>query len=164
MNFTSYNIKGEFLEFTQKKIGKITIVPIHNNIKKLLNQNKGQFPHKISDQKFNEYIKKVAEKVGFTELMFGAKINDLTKRKEKGMFPRFDLVTSHICRRSFAMNHYGKLPTPVIMSITNHTTEKSFLTYIGKTPKDHAEKLQDYWNQLKSDSDNNSDTPPKVFK
>ena len=48
---------------------------------------------------------------------------------------------------SFATNHYGKLPTPVIMSATGHTTEKMFLAYIGKTPKDNAVLLQEYWHK-----------------
>ena len=55
------------------------------------------------------------------------------------------MVSSHVCRRSFATNHYGELPTPVIMAITGHTTEKMFLNYIGKTAKDNAEVLKQYW-------------------
>ena len=66
-------------------------------------------------------------------------------RKVKGNYPKDELVTSHICRRSFATNHYGKLSTPVIMSITGHKTETEFLKYIGKTPKDNAEVLNKYW-------------------
>lgn len=63
-----------------------------------------------------------------------------------GEFPKYQLVSTHICRRSFATNHYGKLPTPVIMAVTGHTTEKMFLNYIGKTAKDNAKELQKYWN------------------
>ncbi len=59
-----------------------------------------------------------------------------------------------ICRRSFSTNLYGKIPTPVIMSITGHSTEKMFLTYIGKTQKDNAEILKQYWEDQKK--------PPKM--
>ena len=48
----------------------------------------------------------------------------------------------------FATNHYGKLPTPVLMSATGHTTEKMFLAYIGKSSIDNAEILRSYWNKL----------------
>ena len=48
-------------------------------------------------------------------------------------------------RRSFASNLYGKVPTIVIMAITGHTTEKSFLTYIKKPQRDFAERLKDYY-------------------
>ena len=32
-----------------------------------------------------------------------------------------------------------------IMAITGHTTEAQFLKYIKITPKEHAEKLKEYW-------------------
>ncbi|MDH5367624.1 MAG: site-specific integrase, partial [Cyclobacteriaceae bacterium] len=127
MKFKKTTIKGDFLEFTQEKTKALTIVPVHDNLKKILIKNNGDFPRKISDQRFNDYIKEVCERVGFTQLVEGAKINPQTKRKESGMYAKYELVTSHICRRSFATNHYGKLPTPIIMSITNHSTEKMFL-------------------------------------
>lgn len=57
----------------------------------------------------------------------------------------YKLVSSHICRRSFASNLYGELPNMVIMAITGHQTEAQFLKYIKITPKENAKTLQDYW-------------------
>ena len=34
-------------------------------------------------------------------------------------------------RRSFASNYYGKIETPLLMHITGHSKESTFLTYIG---------------------------------
>jgi hypothetical protein len=34
-------------------------------------------------------------------------------------------------RRSFASNYYGKIETPLLMNITGHSKESTFLTYIG---------------------------------
>jgi hypothetical protein len=34
-------------------------------------------------------------------------------------------------RRSFASNYYGKIETPLLMNITGHSKEPTFLTYIG---------------------------------
>ena len=48
-------------------------------------------------------------------------------------------------RRSFASNLYGKVPTVIIMAITGHSTEKSFLTYIKKPQRDFAERLKEYY-------------------
>ena len=39
-------------------------------------------------------------------------------------------------RRSFASNYYGKIETPILMNITGHTKESTFLTYIGTQNKD----------------------------
>ena len=62
-----------------------------------------------------------------------------------GVYPKYKLISSHTMRRSFASNLYGKVPTIVIMAITGHTTEKSFLTYIKKPQRDFAERLKDYY-------------------
>jgi transposase-like protein len=43
----------------------------------------------------------------------------------------YEFVTSHIMRRSFASNYYGKIETPLLMNITGHSKESTFLTYIG---------------------------------
>ncbi|MEQ8520263.1 MAG: phage integrase SAM-like domain-containing protein [Cytophagales bacterium] len=156
MSFTKDTIKDGFLEFEQKKTSSKTLVPIHDLVRAILNKYNGEFPRKISEQKFNEYIKEVCKQVGIIEIVEGRKINPETKRKEKGNYPKYELVSSHICRRSFATNHYGKLPTPVIMSITNHSTERMFLNYIGKTSKDHAKILQEYWDSIKGNKNENS--------
>jgi hypothetical protein len=50
----------------------------------------------------------------------------------------------HVCRRSFATNFYGKIPTSVLMNITGHGTE-SILNYIGKTTYDNAYQMLEYF-------------------
>lgn len=150
MSFNPSTVKNEFLDFIQQKTGKQTIVPIHPRVQMIIDKYNGQFPRQISEQKFNEYIKTVCEKVGLTEMVEGSKMDKDTKRKVFGKFPKHELISSHVCRRSFATNHYGKLPTGVLMSITNHSTEKMFLNYIGKTREDHAEQLRKYWEEIQT--------------
>jgi integrase len=41
------------------------------------------------------------------------------------------LVSSHDLRRSFATNYIGKIPTPILMQITRHSKEITFLSYVG---------------------------------
>ena len=73
------------------------------------------------------------------------------KRKVEGKYEKWKLITSHVCRRSFATNQYGILPTPLIMQITGHSTEKMFLNYIGKNSYDYAKQIaQFYENQAKA--------------
>lgn len=38
-----------------------------------------------------------------------------------------------IGRRSFASNFYGKIPTPLLMEATGHSTEQMFQRYISST-------------------------------
>jgi len=38
-------------------------------------------------------------------------------------------------------------PTPLLMNITGHTTEKMFLEYIGKQPIDYSMQLAEIWSK-----------------
>lgn len=149
MKFTNEHISKGFLEYTAQKTGQKIVLPLHPQVREILKNLNGRFPRKVSSQKFNRYIKTVCKDVKLKEIVKGAKSTKIKKgvwRKIKGEHPKHELVSSHICRRSFATNHYGKLPTPVIMAITGHTTEKMFLNYIGKTSTDSAKELQKFWN------------------
>ena len=161
LNLSRENIKGEYLEYTAKKTGQKIIMPMHWQVSATLEKLNGQFPHKISSQKFNDYIKKVCAGAGIDQMIKGTKRERIgeTKegkniwRKKAGEYEKHTLVSTHICRRSFATNHYGKLPTPVIMSATGHKTEKMLLNYIGKAPKDNADVLAEYWKKAKAKQD-----------
>ena len=41
-------------------------------------------------------------------------------------------------RRSFATNFFGKIPTPVLMQMTGHSKESTFMSYIGRDPNRDA--------------------------
>jgi integrase len=148
LRFSLDNINNGFIEYTSKKTNQKIILPLHSDVKMILNSNNGEFPKRISSQKFNDYIKKVCKLTEINQLISGSKMKKLKPkvwRKIKGEYQKHELISTHICRRSFATNHYGKLPTPVIMAVTGHTTEKMFLNYIGKTAKDNAKELQNFW-------------------
>lgn len=144
LKLKTVNIKDGFFEVETQKTEQDVLIPMHSQIKEILKKRDG-FPRSISDQKFNLYIKDVCSDAGLKEMIEGSKMNSKTNRKEKGVYPKYQLVSSHICRRSFASNLYGKLSNMTIMAITGHTTEAQFLKYIKITPKEHAEKLKEYW-------------------
>lgn len=154
MRFTDKMIRMEgdesLIEFTQKKTGKIMTVPIHPKVAEILNRRNGAFPYVISDQKYNDYIKDVCKIAGLNQKINGSKKSETEPeskiyRKENGVFEKWELVTSHIGRRSFATNFYGKIPTMYLINVTGHSTEKMFLNYIGKSNKDLAMELINYF-------------------
>lgn len=138
------NIK--LVEFTQKKTKQIIALPLHPEVIKILTKRNGEFPRPISDVKYNNYIKIIVKKAGITEEIIGSKIDSSINRKVKKSYPKHELITSHIGRRSFATNFYGIIPTPLIMSATGHMSEKMFLNYIGKSQTDRAKSLSKYFN------------------
>lgn len=135
------------VEFTQMKTKQNIALPLHPEVIKILNKRNGEFPRAISDVKYNLYIKLVAEKAKINTLIEGSKIDSKSNRKLKKIYPKNELITSHIGRRSFATNYYGIIPTPLIMSATGHVSEKMFLNYIGKTQSDRAKSLSKYFNE-----------------
>lgn len=149
LRLSSSNIitkKGRrFIELTQIKTQKAIVIPIHSIVQEILEQRAGEFPSKISAQKFNLHIKTVAELAGINEVIEGGKIDTKKNRKVIGYYPKYELITSHICRRSFATNHYGEIPTALLMRITGHSSEKTLRIYLGKEEIDYAEQLADYW-------------------
>ena len=138
------------IEFTQKKTGKIMTIPLSSKVIEILNKRNGEFPHPISDQKYNQYIKEVCKLVGINEKVKGSKkleteTDSKKYRKQSGTYEKWELVTSHIGRRSFATNYYGKIPTSFLIYVTGHSTEEMFLSYIGKSNKDIAMELTNYF-------------------
>ena len=101
-------------------------------------------------QKLNNYIKEVCEVSGINEVVEGFKFDKKRNRKIKGFFPKCQLITTHVFRRTFATNLYGELPTPLIMQITAHSTEKMLLQYIGKGSYDYAQQIADYFDKRRS--------------
>lgn len=140
-----YEGKVPLIEFTQVKTDKIMAIPLSKRVRAILNKRDGEFPRQITDQRYNEYIKEVCRIAGINKKTKGSKINKEMIRKESGIYPKYELITSHVGRRSFATNNYGKIPTPLLMNVTGHSTETMFLEYIGKTATDKAIQLAEYF-------------------
>lgn len=140
-----------FIKFTQAKTGNEMMIPVYEKLQKILDKRNGDFPRQIEFQKYNDYVKKVAEKAGFTEKVMGYKdqvLEGLGKRRIYGEYERWELISSHIGRRSFATNFYKQIPTYDIMFMTGHKTEGEFLRYINETSEDRAHDIADKYFQF----------------
>lgn len=151
LSLTNSNIKGNNIEVTTFKTKANIKIPIHIQVKNILNKNGNNFPRKISDQKLNSYIKEVCCAVGLTEITPGAKkvaikVNGKTiYRKQYGEYPKWQLVSSHTGRRSFATNSYGTVSNLAIMRVTGHKSEQIFESYIKKSSTEFADELRRSW-------------------
>lgn len=148
MRFIKDMVKSEngkqLIEFTQVKTKKIMTIPLHPKVEAILEKNSG-FPRPISDQRYNEYIKEVCKLAGITQKIQGTKKDKETNRNKSGVYEKWELVSSHIGRRSFASNFFGTIPTSLLMFVTGHTTEAQFYAYIGKAERTKAFQLAEYW-------------------
>ena len=63
-------------------------------------------------------------------------------RIEKRYIPKYKVVSSHTCRRSFATNLYRNgYSLAEIMPMTGHSTESQLREYIGIDGEQNAENL-----------------------
>ena len=151
-----HSTKGfDLIQITQQKTGKTVQIPIHPIVRETLNKRNGRFPETLGNTPdsvsamFNKSIKEVCRLVGFNSIEKGTSYDFDKKQNVEGEYEKWRLVTSHICRRSFATNFYAdqKYPTPILMNITAHSTEKQFLEYIGKPPLDYSLQLAETWSK-----------------
>lgn len=136
----------KIIEIKQQKTGKLVAIPLLPEALEIIESG---MPYKIALSNFNEYIKDVCEIAEINEPIT-AKIKVTSRNPLKVVtLPKYKFITSHVCRRSFATNFYGRIPTPILMNITAHGSEKSFLVYIGKTTYDNAFQMVEYFSKLK---------------
>lgn len=143
------NINNGFIEIKTQKTKTPVAIPVHWMVQEILNKRFNNFPEKISDQKFNRHIKTICKDVGINEEIEGYLYDTQTKRNKLGRYPKWMLVSSHICRRSFATNLYGEVPNNVIQQIGGWSTEVMMLKYMKKTNHESAKQLEEYWKKKK---------------
>ncbi|WP_461789175.1 site-specific integrase [Pedobacter sp.] len=141
-------VDNEYIEIETKKTRQKVIIPLHPIVKSIIakyaDKTENSLPRRISNQKLNEYLKEVGEIAKFTnEESFKRTVGGKETIFKK---PKFEMITSHTARRSFATNMYQKnAPSISIMAITGHNTEKAFLNYIKAKPREHADKLKSFF-------------------
>ena len=120
---------GMYVDILQQKTEKHVTVGVVDPVVIDILQN--HFPYQISQQLFNKQIKLVCELAVINNMVKSYRVCQKTKRKKLGVHPKYSVLSSHDLRRSFATNYFGKIATPILMHITGHSKETTFLTYIG---------------------------------
>lgn len=140
-NIKPENIKTvegvEVIQMVTIKTKEPVTIPLHPITKAILKKHKNNMPKALSNQKMNSYLKELAKMAGFMESILLTK-SKAGKRYEK-KFEKWELVTTHTARRSFATNAFkAGIPALSIMKITGHTTEQSFMKYIKISKEENA--------------------------
>ena len=99
-----------YIDFVQQKTGRaVTVGILDPLIKSILLE---EFPSYSYPQLFNLHIKQICKLAGITKWVTGYKMHANPRRKLKGVFKKYELITAHDLRRSFATNYYSKVETP----------------------------------------------------
>ena len=147
------SIERGYFELEQMKTGTKVCIPIFEPVKRIFQKYNGELPPVISNQKFNSFLKEICQMAGITEDT--SITHTIAGRRIKEYFPKYELVSAHTARRSFATNMFESgAPALVIMQITGHKTEKAFLSYIKTDPETYARMLLTQWNQSQQEKVN----------
>lgn len=128
----------KFIEITSSKTNTFVSIPVHSMVKAVLDKRNGALPPRTKYSNFNSNIKEICKIAGLDENVNGRLFNIKTQRKEDGVYPFYKLVSSHICRRSFATNLFGKVPNSLLMEVGGWASERQMLEYIKKAKREYA--------------------------
>ena len=144
----------------QQKTGCLVVVPIMDEKLEILLEKYDYNVPSITDQEFNRTIKEVGRKLSTTVPSLSKKERTLLKKQEKQaeergqtsferdsqgwvLKPRWQLISSHTCRRSCITNLYlsGKYTIPQMMSVSGHKEERTFREYVKLNMDELAETV-----------------------
>lgn len=123
-------INDGFIEVINIKTNFKNTIPILPEVERIITKYKGQLPIAPTNQEFNRTLKDISERIPELNRRFEKRI---TKGREKQVIRKmkWEMVMTHTARRSFCTNMYLRgIPTPTIMAISGHRTEKNFYKYI----------------------------------
>ena len=125
-------IDDEYISIRQQKTNEAITLPLLNSVRRILIKYNYRLP-KISNVKFNEYIKEVAEKCNNLEIPCSS----------ENETPRYKMVSSHTARRTFVTLNYSKgIDLDTLKIGTGHKQTKTLQTYIKMNDKQKADLLR----------------------
>ncbi|MBP3253272.1 MAG: site-specific integrase [Bacteroidales bacterium] len=138
---TNDNIsENKYIRTIQQKTGGEVVIPLFPYVRNLINNNRLENIADVPDWKINREIKTICQRAGINDKVI--KVQTKGGKKQQTTTEKWEEVSTHTARRSFATNLYLQgVPTTTIMKITGHKTETAFLKYIRITNKENADLL-----------------------
>jgi integrase len=137
-NMTIFRIEME-------KTDQLVAIPVAQVLMPILHKYNFNLPV-ISIQKLNKYLKELGEISKINQIVEVTDIRAGTKIRTKHF--KYELITTHTARRSFATNLYLQgVRSQTIMAFTGHRTERAFLSYLKLT---HMQKVKELHTHFKS--------------
>ncbi|OAD92661.1 integrase [Aequorivita soesokkakensis] len=127
----------------EKNKDKSLEIPLNDFSNFILKKYEYNLP-KLSNQKFNDYIKEVFELVGYTQDV--KKTIMIGKELIEQINPLYERISSHTARRSFiTIMKNKKIPDKVIMSYTGHRSLEVFNKYYKPNNDDKKDFMHTVW-------------------
>lgn len=135
------DVKEDYILIKTLKTEDLLKIPLRPTASAILKKFKGVFPT-ISEQKYNMYIKEICSDIPSLQIDESIYYTLGMNKRVKETYKKWELVSTHTGRRSFATNEYLR-GTPIfdIMAITGHKKVQTFMKYIRITQQEKADRL-----------------------
>ena len=143
LNNSTWDLETKTLIINTHKTQRQVVIPLSPMVIDIYNKYKGNLPRPADKSHYNRHIKLCAMIAGIDSDVY-------SMNRTGGVFKqthskKWQLVTSHTARRSFATNMYMKChDARMVMAITGHTTEENFMKYICVSQIENAERARQY--------------------
>lgn len=118
------------LYIRQEKTDEYVDIPLTLEANAIINRLLSGDAHPISNQKMNMYVKELCEIAGVDEPFEVHRYKG--KMRVTQTYPKYELITTHTGRRTFATNLLLKgIPAQMVMKFTGHRDYKSFAKYVN---------------------------------
>lgn len=138
---TREHISENFITKTTLKTKAKVIIPIHPIVRDILKKYENNIPSAYTNAHANRLLKEIAKRAKInTDIEI---IKTVAGKTVRNVYKKWELVSTHAGRRSFATNSYlAGVPAISIMKMTSHKSESVFLQYIRVSELENAEMIQ----------------------
>ncbi len=144
LSSSEWNFVNNTITVNTTKTKERITVPLSTIVKELYDKYEGKFPYHIDKGHLNNQLEKIGELAHID--------SDIYIMETKGgvakqvHYKKYQLISSHTGRRSFATNLYLKCKqSKLVMAFTGHKTEENFFKYICIGKKENADIAQQYF-------------------
>jgi len=134
-----------YINIKQRKVHKSVVIPMIDYVPVILQKYNYNLP-KVPSYKFNERIKELGKKINLNLQV--TLVHKKGSARVTHVFKKWELISSHTCRRSFCTNMYlAGFPAEELMKISGHKNPSAFMRYIKVDNMQAANRLKNFRKQ-----------------
>ena len=129
------------INLKQRKVHKAVVIPMIDYVPEILEKYNYNLP-KVSRYLFNERVKELGRRANLKQKI--EVVRKKGKEREKKIYEKWEMISSHTCRRSFCTNMYlFGFPSGELMRISGHKSPSAFMRYIKVDNLEAAKRLKE---------------------
>jgi integrase len=140
----NFDTEGDMIKIETIKTEQPILIPFHKKLKELVEKYPDYQLPIITNQRYNDYLKEVCRIAGIDAPV--ERIKYYGKRREKKVFPKYEIISSHSARHTGItyLLRKGLLPE-YVMKISGHRSRAAFQRYVNIAQNEAVEEVRKVW-------------------